>query len=188
MASVLCTIQERSIEAGSLRTGTRIPKQATKTTVSVLPGFSIYGLHHCYNATKSFDSPLKVGHKETHLVVVACHEDSNLCLELEASKPRDKFHMTQCRLHSTTPASSCVHSSFLFVWIASSTAYIFKDSPCSDHSKALKLMREKKLYQAYCKDLFFFFYNVLLSFKIKLKIRSITYAMLAFMEIIQYNS
>lgn len=170
MASVLCTIQERSIEAGSLRTGTRIPKQATKTTVSVLPGYSIYCLHHCYNATKSFDSPLKVGHKETHLVVVACHEDSNLCLELEASKPRDKFHMTQCRLHSTTPASSCVHSSFLLVWIASSTAYIFKDSPCSDCSKALKVMREKTI-SGLLQRFFFFFYNVLLSFKIKLKIR-----------------
>lgn len=110
MFSVLS--KKRSKEAGSLRTGTRVPKQAT---VSVPPGFSICWPHHCYNAIKSFDSLLKVGHKETHLLVVACHEDGNLCLELEAGKPRDKFHMTQCRLHSTTPASFCeLRSSFLF--------------------------------------------------------------------------
>lgn len=136
----------------------------TRTAVSVLPGFNIYWPHHCYNAIKSFDSLLKVGHEETHLLVVACHEDSNLCLELEAGKPRDKFHMTQCRLHLTAPAISCeLHSRFPFFFyrLKHCLKYILKVSPCWDHSKALKLMREKKkkeekkyIYQTQCKDSF----------------------------------
>lgn len=146
----------------------------TRTAVSVLPGFNIYWPHHCYNAIKSFDSLLKVGHEETHLLVVACHEDSNLCLELEAGKPRDKFHMTQCRLHLTAPAISCeLHSRFPFFFyrLKHCLKYILKVSPCWDHSKALKLMRGKKKKRR--KEIYIsdsmqrFFYMFLSRFKIK---------------------
>lgn len=120
----------------------RYKSQVTRTTVSMLLPFSIY----CCNGIKSFDGLLRVGNKETHLLVVACHKDSNLCLELEAGKPQDKFHMTQHCLHSTTPASSCeLHSSFLLFFKDRSTAYILKISPCSDHSKTLKLTRKKNI-------------------------------------------